>query len=166
MIDCYLYENGWDGINKDELSDVIEDAFDKKLADNFFDVVDPKYVAIAEEEGRYVGAVIVEDIDELKGIDYVNKLAVIKEKQKNGVANRLMDVVDAISHNYVLRADSEKTAANLFYNKRGERGGDRQRPLFCTEGKDWNIYYPVGVLTNNLREKAVRYALDRPVTLI
>ena len=177
MINYYLYENSWGDTRKQELSDLVEDAFSndrhkKGLVDDFFDSVNPKYVVIAEEvgsegeEGKYVGAAVVEEATENGqplGFDYVNKLAVSKGKRDNGVATRIMDIVHSKSEAYVLRANPKNIDAISFYDKRMNRSDGKC--LYCSKKDDWNLYFNIGVLSNQLVDKAVQYALNQPVTL-
>jgi len=167
MIDYHICENGWNDIDKKGLSDLIKESFDKKLVDDFFDIVNPKYVVIAEEDGNYAGTAIVEEAKENGnplGFDYVNKLAVCKKKQKNGIANELMNIIERKSSAYVLRADPKNSSANKFYGDRGLRW-NKGEFLFCEKKKEWNVYYNLTVRSSGLKERAVQYALEQPATL-
>ncbi len=175
MIKYPMSEDGWNWVDKKKLTDLIEDAFssdgcERKLVDDFFDAVDPKYVVIAEEDERYVGAAIVQEAigeDGYLGFDYVNKLAVSKDKRNNGVAKNLMEKIHQNSKAYVLRADLQNEYAIPFYDRlaNASNGKCLYTPKDPVSDK-WKVYFNIGVVTDRLTDKAVEYALKQPVSLL
>ncbi len=98
-----------------KLESLIESSFGKKLAPGYGGYVRPSYVCIAESDGEYAGAAIVEEF--MPGMFYLDKLAVAPEHRGNGVAKSLWSIIGENSDKIAWRAKPENPI-NAFYSRK------------------------------------------------
>ncbi len=122
--------------------EIIEDAFDKKLNENYFQ---EKPLGLFVERD-WKGLAIVKDV---QGLRYLDKLAVKKEFQNNGVAGDLLHAVFE-KHGKVFWRASHKNPVNYWYFK---------NCTGCIKDKHWNVFWKN--LQGKEIDKAVFFALNR-----
>lgn len=134
--------HSWNGLDKGTVKGVIEDAFGKKLARDYFS---EEPIALFVDRG-WKGIAILK---EANGMCYLDKLAVKKQFQQNGIAALLLQAVFK-KHPKVFWRASHKNPINYWYFK---------NCTGCIKDRQWNVFW------RNLREKeigkAVFFALNK-----
>ncbi len=98
---------------------LVEDGFaceegTKRLVDDYFNIVDIKKIFLAEKEGVYLGAIVIEDTG--IGFSYMDKFVTRGKYQKNGIGKKLFETVLKEERKMCWRAKSDNPAID-FYKK-------------------------------------------------
>lgn len=146
------YKN-FKSIDKSLFKSLISDSFDKHLLNEYFSYVNPNLVIIAKDKGckEYIGTIVLEKIN--KKIGYVDKIAVAKKYQGNGVGKKMLNTLDESSKHLVWRA-KESNPINTFYKK--ECDG-------MQKVGGWIIYWK-GLNYDEIHE-GIKYAISKKETL-
>jgi acetylglutamate synthase len=143
--------NNFDNVDKPKLMSLIKDSFDRELAADYFSCTKPEKVIIARANTWYLGTVIIEKIED--DIDYLDKIAVAKIFQGNGLGKKMWELMDESSKKLVWRA-KEINPINEFYK--------RQCDGMHKSGK-WIIYWK-GLNIEEIKI-GIKYALSKKETL-
>ena len=138
-------------INKNRFKHLLEDAFSKTLSKNYFNYVKPFRIILAKEGKNYLGGIVVERID--RNIYYLDKIAVIKERQRYGIGKKLWGALVSNHSKFVWRANNNNPI-NDFYR---EHCDGMQK----IEG--WIIYWKG--LNHDELEKGIGYAISKKKTM-
>ena len=142
---------GFGTVDKLKFKDLLEDAFSKKLVKDYFTYANPKLIIIADNDKKYLGAIVVEKI--AGNIYYLDKIAVVKEFQRNGIGKKLWEELNLKSEKLVWRA-KENNPINNFYQSRCEG---------MQKTGEWIIYWRG--LTPKELEISIKYALMKKKTM-
>lgn len=133
-------------IDKPKLKNLIENSFEKKLADSYFDEDMTEIIY----EKNYDGAAIIKTIN---SIPYLDKFAVSKACQGTGLGKSIWAEVVSKYPRMILRA-AKDNPANSFYYRNCEG---------MVKKSEWNIYW------NNIRDdelfSAIEAVEEKKVTL-
>lgn len=140
-------------VDKKKLKELIEGGFNKKLIDNYFDLLSNLKKIFLEED--YKGVAIILDVE---GSNYLDKLVVHPDYQGNGLGKRLFKVSLEYSQNkgFFWRASSQNPF-NEWYKKQLNGNGE------YLQVNDWTVYL-VNVPTQK-REKLISYAVTKTRTI-
>lgn len=144
-------------MDTDRLTKLINDSFeDKKLIENYFDEEKEAIKEIFYEE-NYLSAAIIQSIESLDNIFYIDKYVVEESYQGNGLGTTLWNAITAKYDKLIWRA-SPGNPANKFY--KGKYNGMEQT-------HDWNIYYKGlnDLQDNELNELIVAVANKEPTMI-
>ncbi|MBN2067143.1 MAG: GNAT family N-acetyltransferase [Candidatus Diapherotrites archaeon] len=134
--------SSWDGLAIHAAKELLEEAFGKKLNSGYFS---EKPLSLFIEKD-WKGLAVVKDAN---GLCYLDKLAVKKEFQNNGVATQLLNAIFE-KHPKVFWRTSANNPANLYYFK---------NCTGCMKDKDWTVFWK-NLGTEEI-DKAVFFALKR-----
>ena len=109
----------FEDIDKDKFSALIESGFKKTLIPNYFSETNPEYICLAEHNGLYVGAIVVESVPSLPGVNYLDKIVVAADYQGNGIATTLWSHLNGYSKKVVWRAKKNNPIID-FYKKKAD----------------------------------------------
>lgn len=125
---------------KIKITKLVEDAFGKTLASSYFDAKIKKIIY----QQDYEGAAIIKEID---GVNYLDKFAVVKARQGNGLGKKLFSTVTEECGKFVWRASPENYA-NKFYAEKADG---------MMKKNGWNIYW-IGLDENEVKKVAEKVA--------
>ena len=121
-----------------KLTDLINDSFqDKTLIENYFDKekedIKEIFYVISNEESpeNYLGAAIIEDIEDFDNIFYIDKFVVEKSYQGNGLGTALWNAITDKYKKLIWRASLDNPAKDFYEGKYDD----------MKEKNAWNIYY-------------------------
>ncbi|MBI5393361.1 GNAT family N-acetyltransferase [Candidatus Woesearchaeota archaeon] len=148
--DCF------DSIDYQQLKELIEDGFEKSLADDYNQMLSPGYIAILSYGNYYIGAAVVElfNIQQFsQGIYYLDKIVVRKEFQGKGIGKQLWQFIAERSPSLFWRAKVENNIIK-FYEKNSD--------ISISNGK-WRVF------SRNINQfifaDCFEYALQKKETL-
>jgi acetylglutamate synthase len=146
----------FDSIDQDAFAELIIDGFGKMLVADYFTSAKPVhiYLAVDKKTEKYVGAAVVESVEGMDTIQYLDKLVVAADKQQNGVGSALISLVKGDHAQYLWRAAPENPC-NGFYAK--------QNPLRSHAG-GWFIYNSGNIGLFDML-KAREWVASKPKTL-
>jgi len=119
-----LSSQGFNDLNKSKLKALLENAFGKKLAENYFEE-EAKGVLCQKD---YEGVAIIKEVN---GLPYLDKFGVAKHCQGTGLGKSLWEELDKKYNKLVWRAFA-CNGANSFY--------DKQCDGFVKKG-NWKVYW-------------------------
>ena len=144
----------FDEVNQPKFKALLENAFGKVLIKDYFSYAMPSTIIIMKEVKKdgeeYLGAIVAETIG--NDVHYLDKIAIAKNHQGNGIGKKLWEHFAARSQKMVWRA-KENNPINDFYLKNCEG-------LQKVHG--WIIYWK-GLTSTELRE-AIAYAVAKKAT--
>ncbi|MEA3343266.1 MAG: GNAT family N-acetyltransferase [archaeon] len=136
---------------------LVEDGFaceqgTKRLVDNYFNIVDIKKIFLAEKDGVYLGAIVLEDTEH--SFSYMDKFVTRKEYQKNGIGKKLFETVLKEEKKMCWRAKSDNPVID-FYKKIASG---------YTISEDWYCFWKALDITEI--PNAIDYCLSKEETLV
>lgn len=144
-------------IDKTKFSNLIKSGFKKNLIPNYFLETNPEYICLAEHKGIYVGAIIVECVPSLQGVNYLDKIVVAADYQGKSIGRILWAHLNGYSQKVVWRAKKENPIIG-FYKKKSDGC------INLLDQTDFMFFY-YGLSSKEL-EKALAYAINKKPSLI
>jgi len=147
----YKKYKSFDELDLGKLVDLLETGFGKKLVDDYFSYAHPNYICIAEDGGKYHGAIVVEEF--APGCMYLDKIVVAPESRGNGIKDDLWAVLNGDGAKVLWRAKPDNVMTQ-FYT--GQMEGMQK-----VDG--WVIYWKG--LTPDEIAAGIKYAIAKKATM-
>ena len=149
--------SSFDGVNKEKFAALIHSGFKKTLIPTYFSDIAPDHICLAEHNGRYVGAIVVEAVPELPGVNYLDKIVVAADYQGMNIGKTLWQHLNGYSQKVVWRAKKENPIID-FYRKKSDGC------INLLDQADFMFFY-YGLSSKEL-EKALVYAINKKPSLV
>lgn len=104
----FLVKKGFGGLNKGKIKKLLEESFSKTLVPDYF--AQPIECVIVDKD--YTGLMIIKNIE---GIPYLDKLAIAKSAQGNGLAKAMWTFVKAKYPSLIWRASPSNPVNNWYF---------------------------------------------------
>ncbi len=140
-----------------EFCSLVEDGFaceqgTRRLVDNYSNIVNPKKIFLAENDGVYLSAIVIEDTGH--GFSYMDKFVTRRKYQKNGIGKKLFETVLKEENKMCWRAKSDNPVID-FYKK--------MAPDYIISG-EWHCFWKA--LDSTEIPNAIDYCLSKEETLV
>ncbi len=144
-------------IDAGEFCSLVEDGFaceegTKRLVDDYPNIVNLKKIFLAENDGVYLGAIVIEDTGH--GFSYMDKFVTRKEYQENGIGKKLFETVLKEENKMCWRAKSDNPVID-FYKK--------MAPDYIISD-EWHCFWKE--LDSTEIPNAIGYCLSKKETLV
>ena len=150
------HANSFDQIDQEKFRKLVSHGFKRDLVDDYFSCTIPDFICVAEHEGSYVGAIVVENLPGHPNVHYLDKIVVAPEFQGQGLGKLLWEQLNGHASKLVWRAKVNNPIIP-FYRK--------QADTVIEEKSSPYLLFFCG-LSREESHSAMDYALDKKSTLI
>jgi len=140
--------DGWEGVDRERLRELIESSFGRRLVPDYFERTRPGHVYISE---NYRAAMV---LTEEEGLPYLDKFAVLDETQGEGLGRAVWQVMRA-DHAQLFWRSRRGNAINPFYD--AECDGSLKQEY-------WKVYW-YGVDDFDIVARCIAHCRAHPATL-
>lgn len=109
----------FDEIDKKKFKALVESGFKKPLVPDYFSMIKPAYICLAECNGDYVGTIVVEPIPDLQEVSYLDKIVVSPDYRGTGIGKMLWEHLNGASKKAIWRAKKNNPIID-FYKKKSD----------------------------------------------
>ncbi len=147
----------FDEVDKSKFAALVEAGFKKPLIPDYFSMTKPSNIWLAEYNGYYAGAAVVELVPNLQGVGYLDKLVVSHNYRGKGIGRKLWGNFSETFGKAIWRAKKNNPIIEFYKIK-------ADRCINLRNSSDFMFFY-YGLNSDELPE-ALSYAVNKKPSFI